>query len=390
LGYAWPLLPECGLDAKRSGEHRRWRRNPDEVQDVYVSTYYPNVTDMSLAAALNVQPGNEISGIDLAIERQQLYRVRGRVIDTRTDRPPQAATFSVTSRSLTGGGFTMFGGQNQRYNNSDGSFELRDMAPGTYVIGAQVTETSGIVTSPSAPNQPRAQAPVILVNAGVENVMLTIFPPLSLPGRLSIEGQPLTALTSLDRMRVQLQPPPDAAPLGPGTQAQSQPISADGSFKIENLLPGDYRVAVSGMPPGYYLKAARLEHVDALEPPFRVAPSASGPLDVVISPNAGQIDGTIMDAKQQTVRDTQAVLIPDRARNRSDLYSTARSDQNGRFTFRGIPPGDYKVFAWEALEPFAYYDPDLMRLYEARGNPVRVTESSSQSVEVRIIPATEP
>jgi hypothetical protein len=144
------------------------------------------------------------------------------------------------------------------------------------------------------------------------------------------------------------------------------------------------------MPPGYYLKSVRLEQTEAIDQPLRVTSSSAGPLDVVISAKGGQIDGTIVDEKQQLVRETQAVLIPDRQRNRFDLYSTARSDQNGRFTFRGIPPGDYKIFAWEALEQFAYYDPDVLRIFEAKGKLVHVTESSTQTVDVRIIPPTEP
>jgi len=367
--------------------------SPNEVRDVYVATYYPNVTDISLATMLDVRPGNEISGIDVAINRQQLYRIRGRVIDARSDRPPQAVSFSTSSRSLTGGGVTMLAGQNQKYNRTDGSFELGNMAPGPYVIGAQITETSGIITSSdSRQNQPRAQPAIVIVgNADVDNLELTIFPPISVPGRLNIEGQALDTLTTLDRLRVQLVPPPDATSIPAlGTQSQAQPVSTDGTFKIDNLVPGDYRVIVSGMPPGYYLKAARLDQADGIDQPLRVTLSSTGTLDVVLSPRAGQIDGTLVDDKQQIVRGTQAVLIPDRQRNRMDLYKTATSDQNGLFTLHGIPPGDYKLFAWEAIENFGYYDPELMRLYEAKGKLVRVSESSTQPVEIKIIPPIEP
>src|SRR6185503_14000608 len=207
---------------------------------------------------LDVRPGNEIGGIDVVIGRQQLYRIRGRVMDAGSDRPPQAVTFSTSSRSLTGGGVTMLGGQNQKYSNADGSFELGNMAPGPFVIGAQISETSGILPS-GQQNQPRAQPVVVTVgNADVENLELTIFPPMSVPGRLSVEGQSLATLTSLDRLRVQFATPPDTAMAGPGTQSQSPPVSADGTFKIDNVIPGDYRVAIGGMPPGYYLKSARL------------------------------------------------------------------------------------------------------------------------------------
>jgi hypothetical protein len=240
-------------------------------------------------------------------------------------------------------------------------------------------------------NQPRGQATATVVNADVENLLLVIFAPVPLSGRLTIDGQSIATLTSLDRLRVQLAPSIDTTTfIGPVAQSQSQSPSADGTFRIENLLPADYRVSVAGMPPGYYLKSVRLEQTEAIDQPLHVTSSSVGPLEVVISPNGGQIEGTLVDDKQQPVGDTLAVLIPEQQRNRSDLYSTARSDQYGRFTMRGISPGDYRVFAWEAIEQFAYYDPDFMRLFEARGKGVHISEGSKQSVEVRIIPATEP
>ena len=284
----------------------------------------------------------------------------------------------------------MSGGTNTRYN-PDGSFEVRDLAPGTYGISAVVTEPGAQAASPiSQQTQPRAQAAVTVVSADIENLILTIVPLVSLPGRLSIEGQPLTAITAMDRIRVQLTTTADTSSFFlTGGQTAGQ-TDADGAFKIENVLPGEYRATVIGLPPGYYLKSVRLEQIEGIDQPLRVTSSPSGALEIVINPSGGQVDGTIVNEKQQLVRDTQVVLIPDRERNRFDLYRTSRSDQDGHFTFRGVPPGDYKVFAWEALEQFAYYDADVMRFYEARGKLLHVTESSTQTAEVRLIPTTEP
>src|SRR5437867_140278 len=96
----------------------------------------------------------------------------------------------------------------------------------------------------------------------------------------------------------------------------------------------------------------------------------------------------ILNEKQEPMRGIEAVLIPDRQRDRTDLYKTATSDQMGQFAIRGIPPGAYKIFAWDAIEEFGYYDPDLVRLSEQKGAPVRILESSQESLEVKIIPAT--
>ena len=53
---------------------------------------------------------------------------------------------------------------------------------------------------------------------------------------------------------------------------------------------------------------------------------------------------------------------------------------------RGLAPGDYKLFAWEGLENYGYFDPDVMRRAEALGKPVHVGESSKMVVEGKIIP----
>ena len=94
----------------------------------------------------------------------------------------------------------------------------------------------------------------------------------------------------------------------------------------------------------------------------------------------------IVDERMQPVPGVQAVLIPDANRSRTDLYKTATTDQTGRFIMRGVTPVDYKLFAWEALENFGYFDPEVMRRSEALGKALRVSESSRQFAETKIIP----
>jgi hypothetical protein len=99
----------------------------------------------------------------------------------------------------------------------------------------------------------------------------------------------------------------------------------------------------------------------------------------------GLIEGTIIDKELKPMQGIQAVLIPDRERR--NLYKFATSEQNGRFTMRAIAPRDYKLFAWEDLEPGAYNDPDFLPKYEALATPVKLSELSKAAVELRVIPA---
>jgi hypothetical protein len=61
-------------------------------------------------------------------------------------------------------------------------------------------------------------------------------------------------------------------------------------------------------------------------------------------------------------------------------------DRSGHFAIANVAPGDYLVFAWEALEPFAYFDPVVLKRYEASGTKVQLNESGREHVEVKRIP----
>ena len=159
-----------------------------------------------------------------------------------------------------------------------------------------------------------------------------------------------------------------------------------GMFTLDNVLPGEYRVQVAGLQADFYVKDVRFDGQDVLNKPLHLSPAAQGRLDVVVSTRVSRIGGTITDETLHPAPGVQAVLVPDQYRDRPDLFRNVTTDSNGRFVMEGVAPGDYKVFAWEAMEQFAYYDPGFLRRYEQRGQPVKASESSSQTVQVRLIP----
>jgi hypothetical protein len=78
------------------------------------------------------------------------------------------------------------------------------------------------------------------------------------------------------------------------------------------------------------------------------------------------------------------MLIPSE-RTQTDRFKSIVTDQNGAFTIRGIYPGNYKLFAWEAIEPNAERDPDFLRQYEEFGKTTSIGEGTNPSVELRLI-----
>ena len=84
----------------------------------------------------------------------------------------------------------------------------------------------------------------------------------------------------------------------------------------------------------------------------------------------------------QSLQGAQAVLVPIGQPARRDLYKVAKTDADGRFDIRGIVPGDYKLFAWEDLPRFAYFDPGFLREYEALGTNLHIEEGTEEKADI--------
>jgi hypothetical protein len=145
-------------------------------------------------------------------------------------------------------------------------------------------------------------------------------------------------------------------------------------------------VSVHSLPTDYYLKDVQTEDADALDR-LLVSGPVRGPLSIVLSPAGGRIDGVVVDDRGRSMSGIEAVLVPARRPARVNLYKTAITDDAGRFVIRGIAPGDYKLFAWEAIESYGYFDEDFLRQFEASGTSIRISGSSRESVTVRLIGA---
>jgi hypothetical protein len=139
-----------------------------------------------------------------------------------------------------------------------------------------------------------------------------------------------------------------------------------------------------------YIKSARFDQTDILAAGFTVTDRSPGTLQVVVSTNAGQIDGNVLDKDSKPVRGIPVVLIPDRNRDRRDVFKIVQSDQNGHFIMNGIAPGDYKLFAWEDIEPFSYFDADVLKPFEDNGKPIHVVETTKETIELKLIPVSTP
>jgi hypothetical protein len=365
----------------------------NEVAAVTGYAFYPGVTDFANARILDLPTAADLH-IDLVMTpKPRTFTILGKLIDSRTGQPPPRA--SVILWTDTPGAVLSAEdglGPEPFYDAATGTIQIRDVLPGTYTLAALVQDTAPTRQNP--PVHAVATLPVTVAAADVEGLVLSVVPTGSIPGRLRLEGQ-FPAGVTVERLSVLLQP---TSALQQELQRRiagfyrGSPVSADGTFLLDNVVPGDYRIEIlqlqSRMPfgPNDFLKEGRFEAVDVLSSPLRFSNTSAGMLEVVIAAAGGKVSGTVHDMRSQPVPHAQIVIVPDGARHRPELYRRGTADESGQFTIPAVAPGDYRVFSWESLEEYAWFDPELLAHHQTRGAHVRVSESSTSSVSVRIIP----
>jgi hypothetical protein len=158
-------------------------------------------------------------------------------------------------------------------------------------------------------------------------------------------------------------------------------IAADGRFSLAGVASGTYSLTIEHLPEDTYIK----DGIDSLE--IEPGGGTPKPLQMVLGLQGGQVTGTVHDPTGQPRFGAQVVLVPvGNRRDRPNQYRITSSALDGQFTIRGVPPGNYTVFAWEAVEPNAYYNSDYVKTYEAFGLPVRIGPGQKLSLDLAMIP----
>ena len=342
-----------------------------QLDDVYLSTFYPSTADTSQASVVEVQAGGEVSGIDVDLRQAHAVMVRGRVMVDGPLKSLRGVYVSLAPRVATEGGipFSNYGAPVQK---DSGDFEIRGVPPGSYDLSAMWNDGK---------RQLYGRVPVEVDNANLEGVTLVLDNPNTLVGRFRVEGSDQFDFTRLGLWLL---------PIGSTMVGGSPQVKADGTFVVENVYDGSYRLRISGFPEQYYVKSARVGGSDVLESGLTISRSQPpAHLEIALSSDGGRVDGSVLQ-EQQPVSGALVVLAPDPPhREREEMYSVKATDALGHFSLLGLPPGDFKLFAWETVQGTNYTDPDFFKAFEDRGTPVHIGEGQQQTVQLEVITSEE-
>ena len=340
---------------------------------VYAPVYFPNANDLTRSTPLELKPAQELAGMDLNMVAVRGFAVSGQVVDTRTSRPKVGAEVTLLSDE---GYTTLPGGQTT--TDQKGNFEFPGVASGTYVLVAQ----------PASDDLDArtfwGQLTLNVEEANLSDIKLTVSDGQTVTGHLHVDPN-ISAEIGKITVNLESQQPSAVANLLPEVGTTS--VSGQGEFRLQNVPEGTYTLTCSPLPQGTYLKS--LGAGDVLESGLVVGKGQAPPLDLILSAATARVDGTVSESDALAVG-VSVVLVPEgKRRTQFAMYRTAISDKSGNFSLRGIPPGDYEIFAWDGIERREFMNPDFLRRFENQGKSLHLDDGSKENLQLEAIPVTE-
>jgi hypothetical protein len=272
--------------------------------------------------------------------------------------------------------------------DASGEFQLAGVAAGSYVLWA---------TAFVRDHWYAAWSPISVARGNITGVVLETHPGWNITGHLRVEGQPQ------GDFHYQISAQQQDDPLGAQT-ARAQDLPAGGTFELKGLFPGHYLVRVYVQrrthlpfryprrftvhpPPNWFLKSARFgtENVrtSLLTVPMR---KPAGALDLTVSWDGAQVLGTVVNSAGKPATLASVVLVPASKLHRAQwLFRFAPLYEHNRFMLRGVPPGKYRLFAWNDVEYGEWFEPKFLGRQWKQGTFLELSEGETKSVKLHEI-----
>jgi carboxypeptidase family protein len=336
-----------------------------EAEMAYPPILYPGTTDFPQAQRITIHAGDE-SRVDFALFAMPAVSIQGQVINGVTGRPAQAP--SVTAYW---GQFSGATARNADVSNKTGVFTIRGIGPGTYTLKTSFSEDGETYTD---------ERVIEIGSAGIKNLQIAPLPDFDVNGRVHLDGvnyrifSPTVEFAAIEKKNGNI--------FRVGTNTNDMQFTS-------KLHPGDrYKINVPNLPQDYYLKSVRVAGREVANNNVVIGGKHTE-IELLVSPLGGHIEGTVTNANQEPASASNIFLVPDGfERIPPDMIRSVRSDLKGKFVLRGVPPGIYKLFAWNDVDVNEVLNqPDLLKNHESEAQSIRVEESGKYDIELKPVSA---
>lgn len=321
----------------------------------FASMYYPGVTQVSQAQVVPIKAGEEAQA-DITMRRVKTLEIVGRVIGPTGP----AANTLIRLDSADGDGSDF---NRQDTTDDKGNFRLRNIPEGTYYILAYQRQEGAPVYYES-----RARQKVEVTGNNIDALTISLSAGVTIQGRLKVEG---SGSVALDRLNLALMPVEED-----GLSGGPSEVKKDGSFEFKSVRDGSYAITVWGLDRDAYVKSARRGPDDLFEKGVQVDGSSSGKVEVTLSCDGAQMEGSVSD-DEGAVIGARVRLVPDPLTPYNHLrIQRTTTDQLGHFSLTDIAPGKYKLTA----RPMASSE---TAAYKAEPQAITLSENDRKTTQIK-------
>jgi hypothetical protein len=341
----------------------------------YAPIFYPNAKNAAFALPVTVGQA-DMSDIDIAFRPEAVARISGTIVNSRGQPTQGFVMLGVSQRS---GGILLE--PRMAPPTAEGTYVFENVPPGDYVVQAALLAGGGRTTE-------FARADVTVTGAEPVQVPLRASPGARVRGRITVDAQPSRRPPVID---IGL-PAVDLDQSMMGGTSMGVPLDSDGSFEVASVT-GPRRVVLLSPLDGWYVKAARVRGVEALDVPFDFGSEARNfdDLEVVVSPAAAAISGKVVGSAGEVRTDSAVVLFSSDSSKwyrQSQALRLERPSQSGEFRLGSLPPGSYYVVALSDVGDIVmsgdWQDPAMLDKLRSIATEVSVNESESRNVTLRL------
>ena len=359
----------------QASSRETWEGEPPEKQMLgFLPTYYPATPGPTDAQRVRVRAGQEVSAIDISLIPGKVGKISGTVVNSQG--APLAGENVNLSFEIRGENFMMMSGGQSTKTNPDGTFVFRNVAPAEYHINVRTAATA---------DRPLEFANVIVSVVGGEVDGLNIVTSAAgvVTGRVIIEGNtPLP--TPLSKMSVRPLPVDRDTAANFGGIPDNGRVRDDGTFELKSVA-GSVRLTIGPLADGWAIRQIDQNGRDYTAQPFETSGQTMDGFTIVLTNRFPTVAGTLRDSKGNPVPAGTAILFPDESSLWvEDLRSvrTARVDQSGLFTVKGLRPGNYLAIASVGISNNQWNDPEYLDSIRQDAQRVTVKEGEDQRLDL--------
>lgn len=339
-------------------------------------TYYPGVMSLQEATKLEVTAGQEVGGFHFTLIETHGYSVSGRVL-TAEGRP--ANSVWIVSKRESAEAFVS-GPETSADTNLHGEFKVTGLLPGRHRLHARGGEND---------NPQMAGTVVQVTDQDIEGLTLVLGAGAEVTGRIVTDRED----SALEWRRTWLEIIPDSKATRGFFGGTGGRVEEGLTFKLANLHEGAYHLAVRLPPGNHYVSSIRIEGEDITDRPIELRSSDRlDGVEVHVSSNGAQISGVVEENKAGQAVEGATVLVFAADSQRRGRYSrftkTAQTDQRGRFSLKGLVPGEYLLCAVADHE--SGLESDLDYLSSLERDSERIELSSGQTTEESLLALPAP